>query len=254
MLSTIKRSPLKVIYISVLVSVFLVGVFALVGSARESSPVQEQVLAYQVSVPAFTLSTSRELVPAGGHERLLSTQQRFQRSDGTYKLVQTAFTLNRTVAATQTLFGFVGLGVFRLDEGRKRLVFVGPQTDDRASDVAGFLRAHELFAREESVAGVSTVVWRQPARDKEDFLEEYRAPSLGGLLIKRVKVSARGRETVEPTALQIGEPTSGLFGELFSYPADYSNYERQIHEKARTEPEKALLMQQALARVRQAKP
>jgi hypothetical protein len=160
MLSNVKSSSPTVICISVLISVFLVGVFALVSSARESAPgLQES--APQSSYTAFTLTTSRSLGSEDRRERLLSTQQRFQRSDGLYKLVQTFYAADGTKAGTQTYFGFLGLGVFRLDEAGRRLIFTGPLIDDRQADVGKFLREHELFAREESVAGISTIVWRQ---------------------------------------------------------------------------------------------
>jgi hypothetical protein len=245
---------LKIVGISALVLLSVAAIVAFGGHVRESSPDQGEGLASQAPVAAFTLTTSRKLVPTGGRERLLSTQQRFQRSDGTYKLVQTAFAPDGSVATTQTLFGFVGIGVFRLDEGNKRLVFAGPQSDDRPADVAKFLRTHELFVREEAVSGINTIVWRQPGRTKANFIEEYRAPSLSGMLIKTVMVSDRGRETVEPTAIKMGEPALGLFAELWSCTADYSSYEREVQEKAKTEPEIALLLQQALTRVRQTKP
>ena len=227
--SKVNSSSIKRIYIAALISVFLVGIPALGGTARESSS-GAQGNAAQTSEPAFTLTTSRTVTRVDGRVRLLSTQQRFQRSDGIYKLVQTVYPPDGTTEHVQTLFGFGGFGVFRLDEARKRLVFTGPQIDDRPADVEQFLRAHELFTREESVAGISTLVWRQPGPAEGDFIEEYRALSLGALLVKTVKVSALGRETFEPTAIQMGEPAPSLFSELLSYRVDYSSYERQVQE------------------------
>lgn len=253
MLRKVNGSPLKRIYISVLIAVFVLGLLALGGSARESTPGAAGA-APQARLPAFTLTTSRTIISAGRRERLISTQQRFQRSDGIYKLVQTLYAPDGTTERVQTLFGFIGLGVFRLDEGQKRLVFTGPQIDDRPADVEQFLRAHEMFTREESVAGISAIVWRKGGRAEGDVVEEYRAPSLGGLLIKTVKVSARGRETVEPTAIQMGEPAPSLYNELLSYRVDYSSYERQVQETERNDPEIALLMRQLLERMRQARP
>jgi hypothetical protein len=169
--------------------------------------------------------------------------------------VQTFYGPDGTTERVQTLLGFIGFGVFRLDEGQKRLVFTGPQIDDRPADTEQFLRAHELFTREESVAGISSIVWRRAGPLEGDFVEEYRAPSLGGLLIKSVKSSAPGGETVEPTSIQMGEPAPSLFYELLSYRVDYLSYERQVQEKdKRNDPETALLMRQLLERMRQARP
>lgn len=251
----VNSSPLRIIFISALMSVFFAGIPALGRSARESTPVAPETAAPQTSHPAFTLTTSRTITRTNERERLLTTTQRFQRSDGIYKLVQTFYAPDGTVAQTQIYFGFIDLGVFRLDETHKRLVFTGPLIDDRPADVEQFLRGHEQFTREESVAGVTAMVWRQAEPDTEEFREEYRAPALGGLLIKTVKVSARERETVEPTSIQMGEPARGLFNELLSYRVDYSDYERLVQEKEKkNDPEMAALMRQLLERMRQARP
>jgi hypothetical protein len=253
MLRTITSPRFSSKYISALIAILSVGLVAWAGSARESMRTAVEAVS-QAPIVAFTLNTSRIISSKDRQDRLISTQQRFQRSDGVYKLVQTLYGPDGTSERVQTLFGFIGLGVFRLDEAGKRLVFTGPQIDDRPTDVEQFLRAHEMFTREESVAGISTIVWRQAGRAEGDFKEEYRAPSLGGLLIKSVKASARGRETVEPTAIQMGEPTGSLFNELLAYRVDYSSYEQQIQDTDRNDPEIAFLMRQLLERMRQARP
>jgi hypothetical protein len=251
MLSTVNRSRIKTKYISALISVFLVGITAFGGGARKSTPVAIETP--PAAHPAFTLTTSRTITRANERDRLLSTSERSQRSDGIYKLVQTFYAPDGAVSGKQTYFGFIGLGVFRVDEANKRLVFTGPLIDDKPADVEQFLRGHEQFAREESVAGVTALDWRQADSDTE-WREEYRAPSLGGLLIKTVKVSARERETVEATSIQLGEPASNLFSELLSYPADYSSYEQQVQQtEKKNDPEIARLMRQLLERMRRAR-
>lgn len=203
----------------------------------------------------FTLAMARTVTRTDGQSRILSTLQRFQRSDGTYKLVQTSYDPDGTTRSVQIAFGFARLGVFRLDAGRRRLIFTGPQVDDPPGDVEQVLRANQLFARDESVAGINTIVWRKVGRSEADFVEEYRAPSLGGLLIKAVKVSPRGREMIEATTIQMGEPATALFSELLLYPSDYSIFERRIQEVARQgDAQTAGLMQQFLARARQVRP
>ena len=247
----------KVFGSALLLPIVLTGALFLItasaGLNRKLTRAVPETSALQTSPAAFTLSLSRSVSRPDGQQRLISTQQRFQRADGSYKLVQTLYAPDGTTERVQTNFGFIGLGVFRLDEERKVLVFIGPQIDDRTADPEQFLHARELFTREEFVAGVSAVVWRQAGRGKEEFVEEYHAPSLGGLLIKKVKASALGRETVEPTAIEMGEPAQGLFSELLSYPVDYSSYEQQVKDTEQSEPEIALLMSQMLERMRQAK-
>ena len=79
------------------------------------------------------------------------------------------------VERKQTHLGYIGLGVFRLDASRHRLIFTGPQVAEAPADVEQFLRQHSLFARQESVQGLTTIVWRKPGRSKDDFVEEFRA-------------------------------------------------------------------------------
>jgi hypothetical protein len=251
--SQVSSSRVRKFYVPALISVFLVGITVFGGRGREAMPVVHE--AQLVSSPAFTLTTSRTIRRGNQRDRLLSTAQRSQRSDGIYKLEQTFYAPDGTRVGKQTYFGFLGLGVFRVDEARKLMVFTGPLIDDRPADIEKYLRSHELFTREESVAGVTAMVWRQADADTEEFREEYRAPSLGGLLIKSVKVSAHERETIEPTSIQLGEPATNLFNELLSYGADYSSYQRQVMQtEKKNDPEMALLMRQLLERMRTARP
>lgn len=204
---------------------------------------------------AFTFAASQTIIPDVGNPQIRSTVQRFQRSDGVYKLVQTFYSTDGATERVQTHFGFMGLGVFRLDLLRKLLIFTGPQIDAVPTDVETYLRSQSLYTRDESVLGLSTIVWRKPGRTKADFVEEYRAPSLGGLLVKSLKVSARGREVFEPTTIQLGEPPSTLFSELVLYPSNYSSYERRVLEMERNgEPEVAGMMRRLLERMRHARP
>ena len=209
----------------------------------------------ETTYPAFTLTSSRTVTRANGETRLLSRVQRFQRSDGIYKLAQTLYGPETRAERVQTYFGFIGLGVFRLDQARQRLVFTGPLIEESITDIEQFLRAHPLFVREDSVAGIRAIVWRQRGDDgPEDVVEEYRAPSLGGLLIKTVKISAREREIFEPTAIQMGEPPASLFSELLSHPSDYSFYERRVQEAEKHHDHDAAFRRQLLERMRRARP
>lgn len=249
---TVHIPSLKIIGLSALILALVVVVLALGNSARKS-PFAEAV-APQTPIPSFTLTTSRTVTDLKERAQLVSTEQRSQRSDGTYKLVQTLYTQDDKKEHVQILFGYFGLGVFRLEQGQKRLVFTGPLADDRSGDVERSLRTSELFTREESVAGINAIVWRKPSRAKGDVIEEYRAPSLDGLLLKIVKITALGRDVVEPTAIQMGEPDSGLFSELLLYPVDYSVYEEQLREIEKNEPAMGLVMRQLLERMQKVRP
>jgi len=248
----------KALVISLIVTLALALIY---GRARPRPGSHDSVMAKsarpaaETSYPAFTLTSSRTVTRAKGEARLLSRVQRFQRSDGIYKLAQTLYRPESKAERVQTYFGFIGLGVFRLDEARQRLVFTGPLIEESITDIEQFLRAHPLFVREDSVAGIRAIVWRQRGNDgPEDVVEEYRAPSLGGLLIKTVKVSAREREIFEPTAIQMGEPPASLFSELLSYPSDYSFYERRVQEAEKHKDHDAAFRRQLMERMRRARP
>lgn len=227
------------------------------GGARstEIGNAETLMLLTQTSHPAFTFTASRTATRDGGPARLLSTLQRFQRSDGLFKVVFTLYAPEGATERVETQFGLIGIGVFRVDESRRRLVFTWPQVDERPENVERVLREHPLFAREESLQGVNAIVWRHAGSLGTEFTEEYRAPSLGGLQIKTVKVTRRGRETLEPTALQMGEPAQNVFTEFFVYSVDYSSFERGVLDAdGRGAPEVAQLMREALARMRQIRP
>src|SRR2546423_12212884 len=102
MLRKVNLSGLTTISLSAFIFV-LVSIPALGSSARELS-LAVQGTAPQTSHPAFTLTTSRKVTRADGQERLLSIQQRFQRSDGLYKLMQTFYAPDGTTERVQTLF------------------------------------------------------------------------------------------------------------------------------------------------------
>lgn len=149
--------------------------------------------------PAFTVAWTRTATTPDGQSQLLQTTSRYQRADGAYKLVHLIQSQNGSAGRVETVFGFVGLGAFRLDEARRQLVFISPMTEEQPEDVEGYLRADPRFNREEDVQGQHCIVWRTSTHRDTGFVEEYRAPALGGLLIKRVEESARGRQVLEPT-------------------------------------------------------
>jgi hypothetical protein len=254
MLTRTISSRFVVIFIASLMVLSVAGISALSDSTGEPDTGAPEA-ALQASRPAFTLMTRRTLVGEDGRERQLSTQQRFQRADGIFKLIHSDYKADGTPARVQTIFGYLGLGVFRLDQSRQRLVFVGPQQEEAPDNVEQYLRAHPLFGGAESVQGVSAIVWRNGAPGAAEYSEELRAPALGGLMIKRVTVSARGRETVEPVTIETGEPAQNHFVELFSYPVDYSDFERRVAEsESRNKLEVAGFMRERLARMRERRP
>ena len=239
------------------------------GNARETAPA-DQASAHAPSSsspdaaahaerstlpPAFTVTWRRTATAPDGQTRLLQTTTRSQRADGTYRLVHIYAAQERAAERVEVSFGFTGLGIFRLDAERKLLDFTAPLVDDGAQDVLKVLREDPRFDREEDVQGQQTIVLRTPARRGEGYTEDYHAPALGGLLLKRVEASERERRVLEPTEIELGEPDAKLFTELTQYPVDYARYEQSIAQAERgRQHDVARLMREFMRRMKTFKP
>jgi hypothetical protein len=202
--------------------------------------------------PAFSVTLKRTLTSRDGQTRLQLTTNRYQRSDGIFRLVHTFHSADGDRA--ETYFGLMNLGTFRLDEARHLLVFAAPMLDEGVADVEAYLREQPQYDREEDVFEQRTVVWRMAHEGERGYTEEYRAPALGGLLIKRVVESPRGREVFEPTGITLGEPSPALFAEFSQYTVDYSDFDRRVQQtERRGGKEAAKAMRDALRRIREAR-
>lgn len=202
----------------------------------------------------YTMTSTATYAPADGPPRLYATYVRHQRRDGLFKLVSTYHQEDGSADRTVTTFGAEGLGVFALDEGRGRLVFRGPLPEALTGDVAGALRAGPHYSREETVSGVGTVVLREEDTELGGFRETFRAPALGGLVVKNVRESEGGREVFETTSVEAGDPDPAQF-EGWRHAADYDDYARKVErERARGRPREAERMAQLLEKARKLKP
>jgi|GEM_PF-6998645 len=205
---------------------------------------------------AFTINWERTETSADGRSRLLRNTSRYQRADGLYKLVQTYPARADVPGRVETYFGYVGLGLFRLNEAGRRLVFVAPQSDDLSEDVEAALRSDARFNREEDVRGQRALVMRTVGGDEATYTEEFHAPALGGLLVKRVERSPIRREVWEPTSVELGEPAASLFADIERYRPDYTHYEREI-QKTQRDPQQrraAQVMRELMQRMRAVRP
>jgi len=205
---------------------------------------------------AFSITWERRLTSPDGLSRRLATSKRYQRSDGGHKIVHTFYSLDGSESGGNIYFGLTGLGFFRANDESRTLVFTTPvAADPEPVDLEVFLRAQPEFDREEEVRDQRTIVWRRNDATGEGYTEEYRAPALGGLILKQVVSSKRGREVLEPTEITLGEPEVRLFAELSSYAVDYSQFEGKIREMERDgNPEVAHRMRQAMTRMKETRP
>jgi hypothetical protein len=204
---------------------------------------------------AFSVTWERKLASPDGQSRRLATSKRYQRSDGAHRIVHTFYSRDGSESGGNVYFGLTGLGYFRANDESRMLVFTTPMAaDPQPADLEAFLRAQPEFDREEDVRDQRTIVWRRNDATGEGYTEEYRAPALGGLILKQVVSSARGVEVFEPTELTLGEPAARLFVELSGYTVDYSHFEGKIREMERDgNPEIAHRMRQAMTRMKEAR-
>jgi hypothetical protein len=208
----------------------------------------------KVSSPAYTMTSTATYAPFDGPPRLYATYVRHQRRDGLFKLVSTYHQEDGSADRTVTTYGSDGLGVFALDEGRGRLVFRGPLPAALTGDVAGALRADPHYNREESVAGVGAVVLREEDKEGGGFMETFRAPALGGLVIKSVRESEGVREVFETTSIEAGDPDQELFDE-WRHAADYDDYARKVErERERGRSHEAERLARGLEKAKRRKP
>jgi hypothetical protein len=227
-------------------------------SAVWASPSQDAGAALlagdQGSSPAYTMTSTATFVPVGGTPRLYATYIRHQRRDGLFKLVSTYHQEDGSADRVVTTYGADGFGIFILDEGQGRLVFRGPLPEALTGDVVGALRADPHYNREETVSGVSTVVLREEDEESGGFRETFRAPALGGLVVKNVRESEGEREVFETTSVEAGDPDPAQF-DGWRHDADYGDYARKIErERARGRSHEAERMANGLEKAKTVKP
>lgn len=234
-------------------TVYAGGWFARAGGSdgsEEAAPPADD----QVSSPAYTMTAMATRAPAGGPPLPYATYIRHQRRDGLFKLVSTYHQENGSADRTVTTYGVDGLGVFVLDEGRGRLVFRGPLPEAPDGDVAGTLRADPHYNREETTAGVGVVVLHYEDEEGGGYTETFRAPALGGLVVKNVREFGGAREVFETTSIEAGDPDPAQF-DRWRYAADYGDYARKVErERARGRAHEADKMGRMLDKAKRLKP
>jgi hypothetical protein len=186
------------------------------------------------SVQGFTMISRQSFTPNNGEKTILTgTHVRYQKQDGSWKLVNTYFKSDGTVRNTDSGFGAPDIGVFRVDEGKKQLDFlssmeVAPQESELLMTHEQALRSDPRFIKEDEVMGYKTLVLRLPGQDESEFTDIYYAPVFRGIALKRVIVSKIGVETIEPLSIEVGEPDTAVFSSAPDYPVNYDKFNKKI--------------------------
>lgn len=154
---------------------------------------------------------------------------RYQRSDGTFKVVQTYYYADGAVAKKSILFGIPGQGVFSLSNSKGPLEFLSAM---RPKEQTSYVRVNDghsqpNFVRDDWVQGHQTYVLRFP--DNEGgYIETYYAPELDGEPLRSVSVSAGGISIEEFIQLRLGEPDDKVFGPLPKLLVNYDLFRSKI--------------------------
>jgi len=173
-----------------------------------------------------TLVIPRQPVPK---EITHSDSIRYQRSDGTFKEVQTYYYANGAVAKKQILIGIPGQGVFSINNPQGPLEFLSAM---RPKEQTSYVRVNDghsqpNFVRDDWVNGYQTYILRFP--DNEGgYIETYYAPELDGVPLRSVSVSPGGVSLSEVFQITLGDPDDKVFGPLPKLLVNYDLFRSKI--------------------------
>lgn len=205
------------------VAVFMAGVVAagLAYTVKRAQGEHPSVGFHMVSTQVFT-------PVGGGQPSLHATIERYQKADGSFKLVTTYNKPDGTVKRVDTGFGQTGRGVFQVDEKNRSLNFISPMRGAAPVLTEAMMRQDPNAVGDKTVSGYKTIVVRIPDSDGSGYTELYQAPALQGTVIKSVFVSEAGVTVIEPTKIVTGEPDAAVFEATPAYPVNYDQFEKKI--------------------------
>jgi hypothetical protein len=182
----------------------------------------------------FTLQTKNTSMPViprltGLREITRSSSIRYQRSDGTFKEVQTYYNANGAVVKKEILFGIPGQGVFKVNNAQGPLHFLSSMSPKEQTSFARIDDGHSQpnFVRDDWVQGYQTYVLRFP-EDDGGYYEMYCALDLDGEPLRRVSVSPGGVSINEVVQITLGEPDDRVFGPLPNLLVNYDLFKSKI--------------------------
>ena len=175
----------------------------------------------------FTMTSRQVHTSADGASALVADIERYQKSDGSWRLTTTYFNPDGTIRKVDNGVGQLGRGVFQVKETTKLLNFISPMSPQTHVVSADDMRKDPNYVREDSVLGYQTFVSRQPGEDGA-YAEVYRAPALQGMPIKIIFSSGAGTTVIEPIKIALGEPSETVFTAMPDYQVNYVDFENKI--------------------------
>src|SRR5882762_5902971 len=103
---------------------------------------------------------------------------RYQKSDGTWKEVRTAYKTNGTALREAIQFGIPGRGVFQVDKERGVLNFISQMPPKEETSYVPINDGHDnkRFSRDDIVQGYKTYVLHYVVAEDGSYEDEYYAP------------------------------------------------------------------------------
>ena len=198
----------------------------------------------------FTMTSRQVHTPADGAPVLVADIERYQKSDGSWRLTTTYYNPDGTIRKVDNGFGQLGRGVLQVNEKAMRLNFISPMSPRAHVVSASDMRKDPNFVREDFVLGYKTFVSRQ-TEEEGTYAEVYRAPALQGMPIKIIFSSEAGTTVIEPTQIALGEPSEVVFTAMPEYQVDYEGFENKIRAlEASGKHETATQMRQELQNIK----
>jgi hypothetical protein len=169
------------------------------------------------SQQGFTLQIGITDYRADGSGPIVSaTKVRYQKTDGSWKMV-TTYPKGRVDVG----FGQMGRGVFHVDEKNQRLEYLSGLTARDITEAS--LRAMPGFVAEETILGFKTFHFHSTSEETGESLDSYLCPALQGYPVKVVSTSKNGAKNIyEVTQVTLGEPSFTVP----NYPVDMTRYEQ----------------------------
>ena len=172
------------------------------------------------------LTIPRKPVP---HEIKRSEAIRYQRSDGTFKVVQLYYDFNEVVVKKNVIFGIPGQGVFGLNSPNGPLEFHSAMPPKEKTSYVRDDDGHSYpsFVRDDTVQGYRTYVLRFQ-EDDGGYYEMYCAPELDNEPVLTVSMSPGSVGITDTVEVIPGDPDDKAFGPLPNFLVSYEFFKSKI--------------------------